>query len=175
MLIDHSIAPDFYAHAYGAKLWLVPSACYNATTKAISVWSPTRFLFETDVITYTDTNAGGGSSVPATTVVTEPVSTIGMTVSPNPFNFGSVAINSCSTAIPVTLTNTGNVPIKVTITTSTGYYASCLKVNDLTGNGWISPTIPAGEALIVQMKSCPTASYSGTATGTIYFMASFAP
>ena len=175
MLVDHSGPPDNYVHAFGAKIWLVPSACYNATTKSVITWSPTRFLFETDLITYTDTNTGSGPAVPATTVVTEPAATIGMTVSPTALNFGSVAIGSCSTAIPMTLTNTGNVPIKVTITTTSGYYASCLKANDLAANGWVSPTIPAGEALIVQMKSCPTAGYSGTATGTVYFMASFAP
>lgn len=175
MLIDHSIAPDFYTNAYGAKIWLVPSTCYNTETKTVSTWSPTRFLFETDVITYTDTNLMSGSSVPATTVVAEPTATIGITVSPTALNFGSVTIGTCSTGIPVTLTNTGNVPIKVTITTTTGYYANCLKANTLTANGWVSPTIAAGESLIVSMTSCPTASYSGTATGTVYFTASFAP
>jgi hypothetical protein len=53
---DYSIAPDYYAHARGAKLWLVPSECY--LEPSVVSWEPSRFLFETDLITYVDTNYG---------------------------------------------------------------------------------------------------------------------
>ncbi len=56
---DYSGPPDNYAHAHGAKIWLVPSECYDAESpdpiyKVIS-WEPDRFLFETDLITFDDT------------------------------------------------------------------------------------------------------------------------
>ena len=140
MLIDHSAPPDSYSHAYGAKVWLVPSACYSGTS--ISVWSPTRFLFETDMLNYTDTDLAGGTPVPTTVTVTEPVATIGLTVSPASLNFGSVAIGSCSVDIPITLTNTGNVPIKATVNPSAGINASCMQLQPSGGtyssaSGWV--------------------------------------
>ncbi len=53
---DYSGPPDYYEHATGAKIWLVPSELYNATAKEVTTWSPDRFLFETDLITYNDTD-----------------------------------------------------------------------------------------------------------------------
>ena len=47
---------DNYAHAHGAKIWLVPSDCYDGVD-TVTAWQPTRFLFETDLIWYTDTDA----------------------------------------------------------------------------------------------------------------------
>ena len=175
MLIDHSLPPDNYAHAHGAKIWLVPSSCYSGPS--VTVWSPSRFLFETDMVTYLDTDLGGGTGVPLTTTVTEPAATIGLSVSPPSITFGSVAIGSCSANNPITLTNTGNVPIKVTAVTSSGFYTDCLKINEVTANGWLSTAIPVGGNLIVQAKVCPTMAYSGTITSTtgVNFLASFAP
>ena len=54
---DYSGPPDNYVNAHGAKIWLVPSSDYDAVAKKVTAWSPSRFLFETDLITYTDTNA----------------------------------------------------------------------------------------------------------------------
>jgi hypothetical protein len=53
--------PDYYDHANGAKIWLVPSECYEAGTPGepvcqVTKWEPDRFLFETDLITFDDTN-----------------------------------------------------------------------------------------------------------------------
>jgi len=50
---NYSGAPDYYPTAYGAKIWLVPSSCYDAVNKKVISWSPTLFLFETDLIHYT--------------------------------------------------------------------------------------------------------------------------
>jgi hypothetical protein len=178
MLIDHSVPPDNYATAHGAKIWLVPSACYSGTS--IAVYSPTRFLFETDMLNYTDTDLGGGSTLTTTATVTEPVATIGLTVSPATLAFGSVAIGSCSADIPITLNNTGNVPIKVTANPSAGINASCMQLQPFGGtytsaSGWVSPTILAGQSLVVNAKLCPTIAFSGTVPGTLGFNASFAP
>jgi len=49
---------DGYSNAHGAKLWLVPSSLYSENTKMIiGGWNPTEYLFETDLISYIDTNA----------------------------------------------------------------------------------------------------------------------
>lgn len=174
MVVNHCVPPDNYAHCYGAKIWLVPTTCYTGTS--ITTWSPTRFLFETDLITYTDTDlVGTGTGVPLTTTITEPAATIGLSVTPISLNFGSVNVGTCSSEQVITLTNTGNVPIKVTASTSAGYYTDCLKLNNLVANGWISATIPVSSFIIVNAKSCPTISYSGVVSGTVTFVASFAP
>ena len=47
---DYSGAPDYYTHAHGAKLWMVPSVDY---AKPMTAYHPTNYLFETDLITYT--------------------------------------------------------------------------------------------------------------------------
>ena len=175
MVVDHCVAPDLYGTCYGAKIWLVPSACYSEP--AITTWSPERFLFETDLIVYTDTNLPSEDGDVTTTVtITEPQARIGLSISPLELAFGSVDIGSCSALVPVTLTNEGNVPIKVTITTSAGFNANCLKLSDDTLiNGWISPTIPVGDFLVVNIKACPTIAYNGTIPGSISFDASFSP
>jgi len=38
----------------GAKIWLVPSTAYNPTTKSMSAWNPTQYLYESNLITYND-------------------------------------------------------------------------------------------------------------------------
>ena len=53
---DYNNGFDDYDHCSGAKIWLVPSDCYDGVNK-VTAWQPTRFLFETDLIWYTDTDA----------------------------------------------------------------------------------------------------------------------
>lgn len=47
-----------YGLYHGAKIWLVPSDCYNSTSMTVyeDKWQPERFLFETKLITYFVTN-----------------------------------------------------------------------------------------------------------------------
>lgn len=53
---DYSGAPDFYATANGAKIWLVLSDDYDAATCTVTNWVNVEdFLFESDLITYDDT------------------------------------------------------------------------------------------------------------------------
>ena len=40
----------------GAKIWLVLSDDYNAETNAMTAWNPSEYLFEAELMTYTDTN-----------------------------------------------------------------------------------------------------------------------
>jgi hypothetical protein len=54
---DYGDDPDNYSHRHGAKLWLVPSDCYTDEPE-VTTWAPERFLFETDLITYVDSDCG---------------------------------------------------------------------------------------------------------------------
>jgi len=49
---------DNYVHCHGAKLWLVPIADINPTTKVLTWTDASNFLFETDLISYTQINNG---------------------------------------------------------------------------------------------------------------------
>jgi hypothetical protein len=55
-LFDYSLPPDNYKHVHGAKLWLVPADCYDAAAFKVTTWAPESFLFESDLITYDDTD-----------------------------------------------------------------------------------------------------------------------
>ena len=47
---------DDYNLCTGAKIWLVPSSDYDSPTKKLTAWNPTTYLFETDLVIYSDTN-----------------------------------------------------------------------------------------------------------------------
>jgi len=47
--IDLPSAPDVNG---GAKIWLVPSSCYDAMNKKVITWNPNSFLFEANLIRY---------------------------------------------------------------------------------------------------------------------------
>ncbi|MBU1102160.1 M73 family metallopeptidase [Patescibacteria group bacterium] len=53
---DYCVSPDFYNMCRGAKIWLVPSSDYDSTAKKLTSWNPANYLFETDLIIYSDTN-----------------------------------------------------------------------------------------------------------------------
>lgn len=56
ILKDYSGSPDYYTHAHGAKIWLVLASDYNTATCEMTGWNPTAYLFETDLIGYSDCN-----------------------------------------------------------------------------------------------------------------------
>lgn len=174
MIVPH---PE-YSHQTGAKIWVVPSDCYNVETKQVTVWSFDRFLLETDLISYTDTNKPVAGTTPLTTNVLVTASTIGLSVSPvEGLNFGSVSVGSCSGNQVLTLTNTGTVPIKVTAIPSTGFYATSLWLGDVLATSWTSVVIPATDpdtSITVNAKVCPVPGLTGVVTGSVGFMASFA-
>ncbi len=51
---DYSGEPDYYTNAHGAKIWLVPAEYYAEEEKQVTTWEPDSFLFESDLIHYTD-------------------------------------------------------------------------------------------------------------------------
>ena len=183
MLVSHAGAPDFYTTPLGAKIWLIPSAYYNPVSNSVVAWNPTvvsSILFETNLILYTDTNKPPiVVGTPLTTTVTMPASILSLGVSPvQGVNFGSVAINSCSvvgTATDITLTNTGTVPITVTAIPSAGFYATSLKFGDILATSWGSGRMLPGAVLVLNAKVCPLPGLTGTLTGSVAFIATFAP
>jgi hypothetical protein len=183
MLVSHAGAPDFYMHPYGAKIWLIPSAYYVGGQ--VITWNATleaKTFFETDLITYTDTNKSG-SGISLTTTVIEPVAIMSFTVTTIPvdgsLDFGPVEIGHCSTPGQIiTITNTGTVPIIVTATPSAGFYAVSLKLGGalVPTGGWKTATIPVGTVPVTFSATvCPLPGLTGTQTGTLTFMAEFAP
>jgi hypothetical protein len=52
---------DNYDLCRGAKIWLVPSTAYDTASKKLISWNPEEYLFETDLITYDDTDFDGVS------------------------------------------------------------------------------------------------------------------
>jgi hypothetical protein len=177
MVTSHAAPPDSYTHHYGAKIWLVPSSCYDSNTKSITSWQPDKFLFETDLINYVDTDKTGGSETSLTTTVTEAQATIAFSRDPSDLVFGSVAIGSCSSVHTITITNIGNVPIIVTLTPSAGFYTSCLKLDGalVPTGGWQTSKLDEDESYTFGATVCPLPGLSGTQVGTITYMAEFAP
>ncbi len=55
---NYTEPPDEYANAHGAKIWLVPTSALTESMPELPVivWAPATFLFETDLITYNDTD-----------------------------------------------------------------------------------------------------------------------
>jgi len=56
---DKNNTYDDYDLCRGAKIWLVPSAEYSAGTKKVTWSNPGSYLYETDLITYDDTDTDG--------------------------------------------------------------------------------------------------------------------
>lgn len=181
MLVSHAGAPDNYATPLGAKIWLIPTAYYNASTKSVTTWNATviaSILFETDLILYTDTNKTAPAGLPLSTTVTVPPATLSVAVSPpTGLAFGSVNIGACSTAGAniITLTNNGTVPITVVAIPTAGFYANSLKFGGVLATAWVSGKMLPGAVLNLDAQVCPLPGVTGTITGSVAFVATFAP
>jgi len=74
--VDYCVR-DGYDHCYGAKIWLIPTTQLDTGDVPVVGWPPDTggvWLFETDLITYTDTSAPpAGSGTIIIQKVTEPV------------------------------------------------------------------------------------------------------
>lgn len=181
MLVSHAGPPDNYATPLGAKIWLIPSAYYNATTKSVTTWNATviaNTLFETDLILYTDTNKPAPAGIPLSATVTVPPATLSVAVSPpTGLAFGSVNIGACSTAGAniITLTNNGTVPITVAAIPSAGFFTTSLKFGGVLATAWNSGKMMPGAVLNLDAQACPLPGVTGTITGSVAFMATFAP
>jgi len=98
---------DSYAHCAGAKIWIVPTSDLSSgPALPLLNWNPTKWLFETDLVTYTmgnpTTTCVGGQCVPIT---------CGMTAIDSP-DFGSIVPGAVKqSGITTLVTNTGNVQV----------------------------------------------------------------
>lgn len=74
---------DRYLHCSGAKMWLVPTIdLTDNTALPLDGWYPLNYLFETDLITYKDTDIIMSSA----SICEQP--TMGISADPNTINFG---------------------------------------------------------------------------------------
>jgi hypothetical protein len=98
---------DSYAHCTGAKIWIVPTSdLTSGSVLPLTVWNPTTYLFETDLVTYTignpTTTCVGGQCVPIV---------CGMTATGSPAFGNMVQGTTVQSGITTTVTNTGNVQV----------------------------------------------------------------
>jgi hypothetical protein len=180
-VVDHDAAPDYYdaPFNYGAKIWLIPTDCYNESSKSVIAWSPDRFLFETGLINHIDTDKVGSGTIGLITTIIEP--SISFTVTAGDpegtINFGNVMIGTDSGERNITITNTGALPIKITTLVSAGFYADCLSLQTPTltyvkANVWQYTPIAPGASLTIKAKVHPTAAYAtASVVGNITFLA----
>jgi len=67
---------DSYAHCKGAKLWIVPvSDLTGDNNLPLDAWNPTTYLFETDLVVYSDCNLDP-QDFPVDMVKTGPITTL---------------------------------------------------------------------------------------------------
>ena len=109
---DYSGPPDNYTHAHGAKIWLVPTVYLPANWPNDGAWMNwnativSKILFETDLISYTDT----GSSVSLTAAVPDIVA---ISVDPASIDYGTLLPGDTSDTKIANVTNIGTHTVDV--------------------------------------------------------------
>jgi len=109
---DYSGPPDNYTHAHGAKIWLVPTVYLPANWPNDGAWMNwnativSEILFETDLISYTDT----GSSVSLTAEVLDIVA---ISVDPASIDYGTLLPGDTSDTKIANVTNIGTHTVDV--------------------------------------------------------------
>lgn len=123
---DYTLTPDFYDHATGAKIWLIPTSVLTSGVMPVATWAPDNdWLFETDLVNYDDTD-----------VVSD---IIAISVSPDSVDFGILAPGITGDGGTLTVANIGNVSVDVSATIpSAGVFQYIL----LDGVGTYNVTIP---------------------------------
>ena len=143
---------DNYATGYGAKIWLVPSSDY--TEPALTAWNPVNYLFETDLISYTDTNA-----------------VVSITVNPTAIDFGDVVAGTTVGPEWVNVENTGTVPVIVTATVPGAGLFSNLQLNTANPSAY-SVSISSGSFDDVGLTLVIPGGFApGPVNGTLTFIA----
>ena len=143
---------DMYANAHGAKIWLVLTADYTAPE--LMDWNPASYLFETDLINYTDTNA-----------------IVSITVSPTDVDFGSVVAGAIAGPETVTVSNAGTVPVIVTALAPTSGLFSNLLLNAAIPSLYSMPLPKTVDDDVSLTLPVPTGHAPGQVVGTLIFVA----
>jgi len=143
---------DNYATGYGAKIWLIPtSALTGGTNLPVVAWPPTAsWLFETDLISYTDTDA-----------------IVSITVDPTSIDFGRVAVGETAIGADLTVTNTG-IPAFVAASVSSGIFSAMTLDNQTLPTSY---TLLKGEAEVLTPKLIIPPTSVGSKSGTLAFIA----
>jgi hypothetical protein len=132
---------DSYAHCRGAKIWIVPTADLTSGALPLTAWNPTTYLFETDLITYLDSDLPTTGTIGTEVVVPDPscgVSATGIG------GFGTMT------------RGTTNGPLTSTVTTSGDSSAAIL----LSGSNWNYNTEADGKGMDVGQTTFALDGYS---------------
>jgi len=147
-----TVTGDNYATGHGAKIWLVLKADYTAPE--LTGWNPASYLFETDLINYTDTNA-----------------IVSITVNPTSVDFGSVVAGATAGPEVVTVTNTGTVPVIVTaVAPVTGLFSN-LMLNSGLPSAYSMPIAKTANDGVSLTLPVPVGYAPGSASSTLTFIA----
>jgi len=108
---DYTGDPDNYAHATGAKIWLVPTSVLTSGAMPVATWAPNNdWLFETDLIYYDDTGVPDTSTVGLTVGVPDIVA---ISASPTSIDFGTLLPGQTSAVFNITVENVGTQTVDV--------------------------------------------------------------
>lgn len=155
-------ASDGYDHATGAKIWLIPASLLtDGTSLPITSWLPDdTWLFETDLITYDDTD-----------VVSDVVA---ITVAPSSINFGSILTpGQTGNGGNVTVTNSGTVPCNVTAAAPSSGVFQYIQLNGAPVSSYAVSGLTVGASDVATATLPVPAGYTptGQESGTITFTA----
>lgn len=158
---DYTNSPDFYDHATGAKIWLVPTSAYDAGQRKVTAWTPSAFLFETDLIWYDDTDAGD-STVALTADVPDIVA---ISATPTSIAFGTVYPGQTAVGDNITVRNIGTktVAVDATLDPMTGTVFNYLKLKGVYSSGYsgawspiISNLLPSANQTLTTALDVPS-------------------
>jgi len=149
---DGAQTGEDYITGNGAKIWLVLTADYTAPE--LTAWNPDSYLFETDLINYSDTNA-----------------LVSITVNPTAVDFGSVVAGATAGPEVVRVTNAGTVPVIVTAEApDTGLFSELL-LNAGAPSAYSEPVYTADYDDVSLTLPVPVGYAPGSASGTLVFIA----
>ena len=163
---------DYDGSVNGAKVWLVPSADYDGSS-TITGWHPTNFLWETELVTCTDSN----TQIAVEVVVS---CSVGFGITPTNYDYGTLYPGACSVKNPdneqkVTLSNTGYPDLQVE-TYTTGIFENI--DYDVDGDGslvWVdandfSVIVGGGVSKDLNTRICiPSGTVPDSYAGTVTF------
>ena len=155
----------------GAKIWLLPSDCYDPALSAVSLWQPTRFFFERELITYEKLDPvpdpappmpapwGGGGSF---TVYINNAMTCWQSA---PW----VSIPSRELAASINLTCDGinvAIPAGTIVNAGAGWLAAVLGINYLNGNlSFLTPNITFSNPVVISSGYEVIATFTAIVNG----------
>jgi len=155
--ISYSGFPDFYDHAHGAKIWLVPVSALSGGSLPVTAWPPDdNWLFETDLITYSDTDDG-------------PSTIVAISLDRTAIDFGVMQAGEVADGGSIAVTNDGTVSATVTASVSGSAFSGLMLKGGAVGA--YSPEIPVLGDDVVAVTLLVPAFGAGTYTGTLTFIA----